>query len=696
MVTLYVAPAGTGNCAAGTPCGSIQQAITMGEGSAYNSDDLTIEVAGGTYTENDSINASSLHSLTIAGSGASATTVNGAGLGSVFTVNSGTVTLSGLTVTRGKYARGSGIDNSGTLTINSSTVSGNSDPGALGGGIYNSGTLIINTSTVSGNTASSGGLGGGIENNGGTLTINTSTVSENTAGVGGGISSNGSLTINSSTVSANTASLGGGISNMGTTTIAASIVASNTGSYGSPSCYGGGFGGSFASLGYNLTDDSTGTNCGFTQPTDVVGVSPDLGPLALYGGPTDTQLPAASSPAVGVISPNTTLGGVLVCPRTDQRGVASSGSCAIGAVEANTVSVTDPGNQTNTTGSAITPLTNSVTDSEPGAAFTWSVIGLPVGLSIDSATGTITGTPSTTCSCSVTLTATDGAGYHGSTTFTWTITNTVSVINPGAQSDVSGSAINPVQILASDSMSSATLSYSDNGTLPAGLSVDSSSGVISGTPTTAGSSAVTITVTDSQNFASEVTFNWTITNNVSVTNPGDQASTSGLPITPLPVVASDTSSVATLTFSATGLPSGLSIDPSSGIISGTPSMTESSSVEVTATDDAGFAGSTNFTWTVNPAGPQVVITTTSLPAGTLGQPYSFQLQATGGTPPYTWNKYRPKGMGTLPVGMGISRSGLISGTPKRAGTYTIAVKCLDSSHSHKTQGVQTLTLTINR
>jgi hypothetical protein len=91
----------------------------------------------------------------------------------------------------------------------------------------------------------------------------------------------------------------------------------------------------------------------------------------------------------------------------------------------------------------------------------------------------------------------------------------------------------------------------------------------------------------------------------------------------------------------------------------------------------------------------VTITTTTLPPGTVGQPYSFQLQATGGTPPYTWNKYPPKGQGVLPLGLHLSKSGLISGTPKRSGTYTITVKCLDSSHSHKTQAIQTLTLVIN-
>jgi alpha-tubulin suppressor-like RCC1 family protein len=93
---------------------------------------------------------------------------------------------------------------------------------------------------------------------------------------------------------------------------------------------------------------------------------------------------------------------------------------------------------------------------------------------------------------------------------------------------------------------------------------------------------------------------------------------------------------------------------------------------------------------------QFKITTTSLPPGTVGQPYSFQLQATGGTPPYTWNKYPPRGQGILPRWLRLSPSGLISGTPKKAGNYAIIVKCLEATtHPHTTQVTQELTLTIN-
>jgi hypothetical protein len=89
------------------------------------------------------------------------------------------------------------------------------------------------------------------------------------------------------------------------------------------------------------------------------------------------------------------------------------------------------------------------------------------------------------------------------------------------------------------------------------------------------------------------------------------------------------------------------------------------------------------------------ITTTSLPVATVGVPYSFQLQAIGGTPPYSWNKYPPRGRGVLPLWLHLSKSGLISGTPKRAGTYAIIVKCLPATpHPHKTQATQELTITV--
>jgi hypothetical protein len=88
-------------------------------------------------------------------------------------------------------------------------------------------------------------------------------------------------------------------------------------------------------------------------------------------------------------------------------------------------------------------------------------------------------------------------------------------------------------------------------------------------------------------------------NTVTVTNPGTQTSTVGTAAS-LQVSASDSASGQTLTYSATGLPAGLSIS-SSGLISGTPTTAGTSSVTVTATDTTGASGSASFSWTVNAA-----------------------------------------------------------------------------------------------
>ena len=124
---------------------------------------------------------------------------------------------------------GGGINASGTLTIQNSTISGNA--ASAGGGINASGTLTIQNSTISGNVAKAG-RGGGIAFYSGTLTIQNSTISGNAAypGNSGGIYASGTLTIQNSTISGNSADDGGGgIYASGTLIIQNSTISGNSG-----------------------------------------------------------------------------------------------------------------------------------------------------------------------------------------------------------------------------------------------------------------------------------------------------------------------------------------------------------------------------------------------------------------------------------------------------------------------------------
>ena len=89
-------------------------------------------------------------------------------------------------------------------------------------------------------------------------------------------------------------------------------------------------------------------------------------------------------------------------------------------------------------------------------------------------------------------------------------------------------------------------------------------------------------------------------NTVTVTNPGNKTGTVGT-ATSLQMSGTDSGGLA-LTWSATGLPAGLSINASSGLVSGTPTTAGTSSVTVTAKDSTNASGSTSFTWTINPVG----------------------------------------------------------------------------------------------
>jgi cyclophilin family peptidyl-prolyl cis-trans isomerase len=202
----------------------------------------------------------------------------------------------------------------------------------------------------------------------------------------------------------------------------------------------------------------------------------------------------------------------------------------------------------------------------------------------------------------VVVEAKNKAGATADVTFAVTTTAAVIVNAPNpAPSSHEGDTIN--QTITATDNTGGTLSYSATG-LPPGLNISATTGTITGS-ISAGAPAnspynVTVKATDGT-FSGSANFAWTVAPVVTVTNPGAQTNTVGNNITPLHISASDFNG-RTLTFSASNLPSGLSIDATSGIISGMVGGAAPTTLTtiVTATDTANFTGSTTFNWTINP------------------------------------------------------------------------------------------------
>jgi len=138
------------------------------------------------------------------------------------------------------------------------------------------------------------------------------------------------------------------------------------------------------------------------------------------------------------------------------------------------------------------------------------------------------------------------------------------------------------------------------------------------------------------------------------------------------------------------LPSGLSLDASTGVISGTPSAPGVASFTVRLTDSAAPAGTDDKALTITIIPQPPTITTSSLPNGRIGYSYNQTLAATGGTAPYTWSV----SAGALPAGLSLGAStGVINGTPTAASTGGFTVMITDSGAPAAT-GTRGLSITV--
>ncbi len=318
-----------------------------------------------------------------------------------------------------------------------------------------------------------------------------------------------------------------------------------------------------------------------------------------------------------------------------------------------------------------------------GTPVTYSATGLPASLTVNATSGLISGTLTYTSAGSYTVTATASDGtLTDSRTFTWTVTNVnraPTLTQPANQTSAENASVS-LQLVASDP-DGTPLTYSATG-LPASLTVNATSGLISGTLsyTSAGSYTVTSTASDGTLSISR-TFTWTVTNvnrAPTLTQPANQTSAENASVS-LQLVASDPDGTP-VTYSATGLPASLTINATSGLISGTLTYTSAGSYTVTVTaSDGTLSISRTFTWTVTNVNRAPALTQPANQSSAENASVSLQLVASD--PDGTPVTYSATG---LPASLAVNAtSGLISGTLSNgsAGTYTVTATASDGTLS---------------
>ena len=241
---------------------------------------------------------------------------------------------------------------------------------------------------------------------------------------------------------------------------------------------------------------------------------------------------------------------------------------------------------------------------------------------------------------------------------------------------VVGQAI-PTQQLAPNPNLDASFTWSvSSGSLPPGLTFDTNYVTITGTPTVPGAFTFTIKAVESGNVIYTATQQYTLY--VSTGSPLTLT-----PLTPPPPGGAVGSSYASFTFDlAGGVPgytwalqsgasvNGLTLNSDTGLLSGIPLAGGVFPIGITVKDAYGTLVTASFNLNV------LGISTPSLPAGTLGVPYSQTLTSVGATGPVTWSL---AGTSTLPSGLNLSAQGQIAGTPTLYGTFPFQVHVTDTA-----------------
>lgn len=313
---------------------------------------------------------------------------------------------------------------------------------------------------------------------------------------------------------------------------------------------------------------------------------------------------------------------------------------------------------------------------------------LPDGLTL-SATGLISGTPTTAASSSFRVQVTDDDGLSSSRLFTVVVAARPALTFDTAQPAGTVGAAYSQPLGYTGGTGPFTFAVSA-GSLPAGLTLDPATGVVSGTPTTSGASAVTVKITDA------------------LGQSDTRAATlavRGVPTAPTAPTVTAGTGAARVSWSAPaddgGSPvTGYVVTPYIGSVAQTPVPFSSTATTQTVT---GLTPGTAYTFTVaavnaigtGPASPRSAeIAVNGAPAisstpaqGEVGAASDQQLAVSGGTGPFAFTLTD----GTLPAGLSLSSGGVLSGTPTAAGSSTVTVEVTDSYGASSTR---TLTLVV--
>jgi uncharacterized protein YhjY with autotransporter beta-barrel domain len=329
------------------------------------------------------------------------------------------------------------------------------------------------------------------------------------------------------------------------------------------------------------------------------------------------------------------------------------------------------------------------------APYTYSVTSgtLPVGLSLNAATGVLSGTTNVAGSFPVSIKVADsstgvGAPFSASNSYTLIVVAPVITVTPGSLAVPKVATAYSQQLTASGGVAPYAYTVSA-GSLPAGLTL-SSSGLLSGTPTAGGSFTATVQAADAHQFTGTQSYTLVVSSATVSLTPATLPNPTAEAVYTTTLTAAGGTAPYTFSVSSGTLPAGLSLNAATGVLSGTTNVTGSFTFSLRASDSSTGAGapfSAANSYTVTVSAPTITVTPGTLPAATVATAYSQQLSASGGVGPYAYTV----SSGSLPAGLTLSSSGLLSGTPTAGGSFTLNVQAADA---HLFTGTQSYTLTV--